>query len=89
MNLSSCGIDCDACKFKTEVSCAGCHALQGKPFWAKGKTCDLYACASAKHVPDCGKCAEFPCAMLNKWANTEEGENGQRIKNLQAREASL
>ena len=87
MNLSSCGIDCDACKFKIEANCIGCHALKGKPFWVKEGICDLYSCASGKNLQDCGKCVEFPCGMLQKWANTEEGENGLRIRNLQTREA--
>lgn len=88
MNLSSCGIDCDACKFKIEGNCPGCHALKGKPFWSNEGTCDLYACANGKNLHDCGKCGEFPCEMLQEWANNEEGENGQRIKNLKAREES-
>lgn len=88
MNLSSCGIDCDACKFKIEAGCAGCYAVQGTPFWAKGKPCDLFSCASGKNLHDCGECAEFPCGTLTEWADTEEGENGKRIKNLQARNGS-
>jgi hypothetical protein len=71
----------------SEMHCPGCHALKGKPFWAKETTCDLYACASGKGLRDCGKCGAFPCETLQTWANTQEGENGQRIKNLQMREA--
>ena len=83
MNLSSCGIDCDACKFKVEQNCTGCHALKGKPFWSKEGPCDLFACATAKNLRHCGKCAEFPCAMLNEWAS---GESPERIDNLIALE---
>lgn len=85
MDLSSCGIDCDTCKFKVEASCPGCNALQGKPFWSKDGTCDLYACASGKEHPHCGKCGNFPCEMLKEWAS---GENGERIENLRSLEAS-
>lgn len=88
MNLSSCGIDRDACKFRTEMNCAGCCAVKGQPFWANGKTCDLFACASGKGLRDCGECADFPCKTLTEWANTEPGENGRRIRNLRTRNAS-
>jgi hypothetical protein len=90
MNLSSCGIDCDACKFKVDAGCTGCHAIKGKPFWAGESICDLYACADGKNLHDCGKCGDFPCGMLKEWANGTDDttglpEDGQRIKNLQAR----
>ena len=42
MNLSSCGINCDVCKYKSENGCPGCHEHKGNPFWGE---CDLYACA--------------------------------------------
>ena len=79
MNLSSCGIDCDVCRFMTEQNCPGCGALKGKPHWSKEEACDLYACAAEKKLPHCGKCGEFPCAMLYKWASAE---NVERIENL-------
>jgi len=88
MNLSSCGIDCDLCKFKLEASCSGCYTVKGQPFWSSEGSCDLYACANGKNLHDCGKCGEFPCGMLKEWANSEEGENGQRIKNLFAQNAA-
>ena len=76
MNLSSCGIDCAVCKFQTEQNCPGCRVHQGNPFWGK---CDLYACATGKRLPHCGKCADFPCGMLHEWASSE---NPERIQNL-------
>jgi len=76
MNLSSCGIDCDACKFKEEKGCLGCHVLRGKPFWGE---CDLYACAAEKSLPHCGKCKDFACDMLKEW-EAQEGDG--RIQNL-------
>ena len=88
MNLSSCGIDCDACKFKAGKNCPGCFETDGKPFWANGGAgkCDLYACAEKRTLPHCGKCKDLPCAMLKEWAYSEEGENGKRIENLRIRE---
>ena len=88
MTLSSFGIDCDACKFKIESGCSGCHTLKGKPFWADDDACGLYTCAYDKKLHDCGKCESFPCQMLEEWANSEEDENGQRIKNLKAQKSS-
>jgi len=82
MNLSSCGTDCDACAYKTSHNCPGCNALKGKPFWSGEGGCDLFACADGKALPHCGKCGEFPCAMLQEWAS--DGENPERIENLRA-----
>jgi hypothetical protein len=89
MKLSSCGIDCAACKFSVELgqSCPGCHAVTGKPFWSNDGACDLYTCASEKKLHNCGKCGDFPCGMLTEWASGTDDttglpENGQRIENL-------
>ncbi|MCL1951410.1 MAG: DUF3795 domain-containing protein [Oscillospiraceae bacterium] len=79
MNLSSCGIDCDACAYKTSHSCLGCKALKGKPFWSGESGCGLFDCADRNTLPHCGKCGEFPCAMLQEWASDE---NDERIENL-------
>ncbi len=76
MNLSSCGIDCAACKFQVEQNCPGCNVHKGNPFWGK---CDLFACATEKNLPNCGKCQEFPCEKLKEWASQE---NPERIQNL-------
>ena len=73
---SVCGIDCSACKFRTEQSCPGCQAVEGKPFWGE---CDLYRCNGEKGQEHCGKCAQFPCETLKEWAAEE---NGERIDNL-------
>ena len=84
MNISSCGIDCAACKFQVEQNCPGCHVHKGKPFWGK---CDLYACATKKELPHCGKCGDFPCKQL---IDAHKGENpdgnGIEIENLKALE---
>jgi hypothetical protein len=79
MRLSSCGIDCDTCEIGKEKNCAGCQSVKGKPFWSAEGLCDLFACASKKEHPHCGKCEGFPCEMLKEWA---AGENSERIDNL-------
>jgi hypothetical protein len=86
MKLSSCGIDCDACKFTVEQNCPGCHAVEGKPFWSSDGVCDLYACASGKQLHNCGKCGEFACGMLTEWA---ANENGDRIENLRNADTAI
>ena len=35
MNISRCGIDCDACEFKISHECPECYEVNCKPFWAK------------------------------------------------------
>lgn len=79
MNLSVCGIDCSKCRYFTKSQCLGCRrvAPEGKCVW-NGR-CDLFDCSKNKKVEHCGKCAEFPCGMLEEWAT---GENPERIQNL-------
>ena len=79
MNLSSCGIDCDICKYATEQNCPGCRAHDGKPFWGGDEGCELHKCCADKKHDNCGECATFPCDTLKKWAKSE---NPERIDNL-------
>ena len=76
MRISSCGIDCDACKFITEQNCPGCHNHKGNPFWG---TCDLFACAAGKNLLHCGKCGDFPCEKLVD-AHKSENPDGKGIE---------
>ena len=75
-NISICGIDCDACKYREEKGCKGCRANEGAIFWG---ACDLYKCCISKNLAHCGVCADFPCSMLQEWASSE---NPERIDNL-------
>jgi len=80
--MGRCGIDCEACKYRTQTGCPGCPATEGKPFWGE---CKLAMCCLAKGHAHCGECAEFPCATLNEYAyDREQGDNGKRILNLRA-----
>ena len=80
MNLSSCGIECDACAYKTSHSCPGCSAHRGKPFWGNR---DLFACADGKTLPHCGGCGEFPCEkLITAHKNENPDGNGIEIQNL-------
>ena len=76
MRLSVCGIDCEACKYRTEMNCGGCTAKECKVFWGK---CELHQCCTEKGHEHCGQCEEFPCAKLQEWASQE---NPERIDNL-------
>lgn len=80
MNISSCGINCDECKFKAEQNCTSCHVHKGQPFWGM---CELYSCADGKGIPHCGKCSEFPCQKLTDAHKRENPDgNGIEIENL-------
>ena len=83
MNLSVCGIDCDACEYKFENKCEGCHiaAPKGECVW--GGRCELYDCAADKKLPHCGKCESFPCEKLIVAHKNENPDgNGIEIENL-------
>ena len=85
MNLSVCGIDCDACSFKLENKCEGCRisAPKGECVW--GGRCDTHDCATGKGLPHCGKCTSFPCQQLQDIHKSENPEgNGIEIENLRA-----
>ena len=83
MNISVCGIDCDACKYKEEQNCPGCRAHKGRPFW--GECNHLYDCVVAKNLPHCGKCEDFPCQELIDVHKSENPDgNGIEIENLRA-----
>ena len=81
MNISPCGIDCDACKFKTEQNCPGCRAHKGRPFWG---VCDhLYDCTVQKSVSHCGQCGDFPCqALIDAHKSENPDGNGIEIETL-------
>lgn len=80
-NLSTCGIDCDACIYKIEGKCEGCKICAPKGQCIFGGRCDLHDCATEKKLPHCGKCNAFPCTTLQEWASSE---NPERIDNLSA-----
>ena len=85
MNLSVCGIDCDACGFKQESKCEGCRisAPKGQCVW-NGR-CELFDCTAEKQVPHCGECGNFPCQKLQDAHRNENPDgNGIEIENLRA-----
>ena len=82
MNISVCGLDCDACKFKLENKCEGCRISAAKCQCVWNGRCDLHDCAVSKSLGDCGKCDNFPCDKLVK---ALEGENAlYALDNLRA-----
>jgi len=83
MNLSVCGIDCNACQFYLDSKCEGCRvsAAKGECVW--GGRCELHDCVKAQELPHCGKCNDFPCKKLvDSHANENPGGNGIEIENL-------
>ena len=74
---SRCGILCSKCKYREKMNCAGCVNI-GKPYWGE---CDVKLCCEKKELENCGKCGEFPCEVLNRFAyDKEQGDNGRRIQ---------
>jgi len=85
MNISVCGINCDACSFKLENKCEGCRTVAPKGECVWGGRCGLYDCATEKKLPHCGKCKEFPClTLIDAHANENPTGNGIEIENLRA-----
>ena len=71
--FSPCGINCGACawyKGDMQPKCAGCQAVEGKPFWG---TCESYACVASHGVAHCGECADFPCKEFMTRYDPREG----------------
>jgi hypothetical protein len=68
MKLSACGLNCDECQFYPK-ECAGCYAVNGKPFWTAEATstgiCPLFDCAiNQKGFSNCGDCVDLPCKIF-------------------------
>lgn len=81
--ISRCGIHCDDCEYKEEMSCPTCHEAGGKVFWGD---CKLALCSIERNLIHCGECKEFVCDNLHGFSYAEEnGDNGLRIKNLKQR----
>ncbi len=81
-SLAYCGLRCDECGFREKMNCPGCQAAAGKVFWGQ---CALAACCIDKGLPNCGKCAQFPCDQLRAFSfSKDNGDNGRRIENLRA-----
>lgn len=81
--LARCGIDCEACSFRGgQTQCPGCGAAEGKLFWGE---CALAKCCIGKGHDHCGQCEAFPCETLKEYSyDKEHGDNGERIRNLEA-----
>ena len=80
--MGYCGLDCESCDWRAKTDCSGCQAAEGKMFWGE---CRVATCCIARGLAHCGKCAEFPCDVLNEFAySAEHGDKGQRIERLRA-----
>lgn len=87
MNLSPCGIDCDACTMKEQCG-EGCQQTIGKPFYIKDfgvPCCPMYSCAKGKEYNTCGECKEVPCNKFYEWRDpsmTEEEHKQTVLSNV-------
>ncbi len=68
MNISCCGVRCDACP-QYPQPCPGCEALRGKPSWLADvglDCCPFYSCCVLERkLPDCGRCSAVPCRLFD------------------------
>ena len=77
-----CGIYCGECEYREKMNCSGCIAAAGKMFYGE---CELAPCCIEKGLEHCGQCSDFPCDKLRAYSYDEQqGDNGQRIRNLEA-----
>lgn len=75
---SRCGLLCSECEYREQMNCGGCILID-KPFW--GENCPVKTCCESKKHEHCGKCKDFPCKLLHKFAyDMEESDNGKRIE---------
>lgn len=59
---SRCGVCCNSCVRREDVSCTGCLNMKA-PFW--GGICGVKSCCEGKEINHCGECEIFPCDMLS------------------------
>lgn len=75
---SRCGILCSGCEFRESVGCKGCAEID-KPFW--GDSCPVKSCCEGKAHAHCGQCADFSCALAEKFAyDPQQGDDGLRLE---------
>lgn len=80
--IARCGLHCDICTHREALSCPSCLAADGEMFWG---TCQLAKCCMENKYDNCSQCDEFPCDDLVAFSHDPEfGDNGERIKNLEA-----
>ena len=81
MNLSPCGIDCDACHLKEKCG-NGCQNSCGKPFYIEnfGVTCcPIYDCSvNKKGYKTCGECPDLPCQLFFDWKDPSMSDEEHR-----------
>ena len=61
--IACCGVDCAVCPDFTAKTCPGCR----KSEWPDGDPCAPIACCQEKNIGCCGRCDDFPCAMMREF----------------------
>lgn len=76
-----CGTECSDCEYyigtgvargESGIGCRGCRS--------EGGDCDIRLCCLSKSIGSCADCSVFPCDMLKKSSEEEDGENLFRMK---------
>ena len=78
--IGFCGVDCASCSDLQTGKCPGCR----ESVWPEGDVCPPVACCSERKIDCCGRCAEFPCAMMAEFyeESPSHREAGERMRAL-------
>jgi len=81
MNVSPCGINCDACHLKEQCG-NGCQTSRGRPFYIEAfgvERCPIYDCSVNKNgFKTCGECTKLPCQLFYDWKDPSMTEEEHR-----------
>lgn len=68
-SIGYCGVDCAVCPDFTGGVCPGCR----KSTWPEGDACPPIPCCQEKGIDLCGRCPQFPCAMMAEFYEESDG----------------
>lgn len=63
-----CGVDCAPCPDYASGACPGCR----KSVWPEDDTCPPVVCCQERGIRLCGRCGDFPCAMMQEFYQESE-----------------
>lgn len=46
-----------------DINCMGCKS--DGPYFSHCSNCEIRSCATAKAIPNCGNCTDYPCGKLD------------------------
>ena len=78
--IGYCGVDCAACVDLRSGKCPGCR----ESVWPEGDACPPVACCREREIACCGRCRDFPCAMMTEFYGESDSHRqaGERMQAL-------